>query len=292
MCGLLTPESSSRITLPPSYAPEADSPGPSSRTARFTMSMSKLSTLIWLSHTFVATFAFKVCGFTLHGCANLIWQSYAPRPHGGPSHSDNILRGRDHRHQTHFQNAPWIVGSDRENRYEPLGKIPSMASIGPTGKETGFHLLEFCTAWAHFYAVEGIFPRSRSSRANNIWRKFRGLLLHLLQPNRRNGDRDLLPCKKWKVCDYNCPSICETIPYWLVPTDINNSNSSTLKTMAVPRLSNSADASTLAFIMLFHRFICNGHDISRSIWPFLLFHSDLKLHTTEGPVYLLDLGRK
>ena len=72
MCGLLTPDSSSRITLPPSYVPEADSPGPSSRTARFTMSMSKLSTLIWLSHTFVATFAFKVCGFTLHGCANLI----------------------------------------------------------------------------------------------------------------------------------------------------------------------------------------------------------------------------
>lgn len=72
MCFLLTPESSSRITLPPSYAPGADSPGPSSQTARFTMSMSKLSTLIWPSHTFVVTFAFKVCGFTLHGCANFI----------------------------------------------------------------------------------------------------------------------------------------------------------------------------------------------------------------------------
>lgn len=56
----LTVGSFFQIILPLSYAPGVNSAGPSNRTVRCIMSMSRSSMSIWLNHVFVATFAFKV----------------------------------------------------------------------------------------------------------------------------------------------------------------------------------------------------------------------------------------
>ena len=86
--------------------------------------------------------------------------------------------------------------------------------------------------------MEGIFPCSRPSSTNDLRCQLRRVLLYLLQPDRGNCERCILPCKERKVggCyvseDFRFDA--NTI------TDFNNLNSSTSKIVDVHQQSSSA----------------------------------------------------
>lgn len=147
------------------------------------MSMWRLSMWTWPSHICVAIYVFKVRFFFSYSCNTIYtmcvyWKGgknhlictdlTAFRPHGRSSHIDDLLRGRNYRHQTHVQDSARLMGCDRENRYEPLGSVSSMATAGQTGQKTGFHLSGFRPARSYLHALEGVLSGPRPSRAHNI----------------------------------------------------------------------------------------------------------------------------